>query len=156
MAHAPAELPFNEASAAFPLQWSKPLCLLHLSISVLRSWLVVRGCVMQKNPSWFSFSQAHVAKLIYVSYLGIAESLMVSPHSVVNSSTHSPCPSPSHPISGLQQVPLTPPSGRDRAPTILPSRYPEPLRFFPRKGSPHPRGNTEVRNLATARDSQHR
>ncbi|XP_019609536.1 nitric oxide synthase 1 isoform X2 [Rhinolophus sinicus] len=35
-------------------------------------------------------------------------------------------------------------------------KYPEPLRFFPRKGSPHPRGNTEVRNLATARDSQHR
>ncbi|XP_014710199.3 nitric oxide synthase 1 isoform X1 [Equus asinus] len=35
-------------------------------------------------------------------------------------------------------------------------KYPEPLRFFPRKGPPLPRGDTEVHGLAAARDSQRR
>uniref|UniRef100_A0A8C8XC74 Nitric oxide synthase n=1 Tax=Panthera leo TaxID=9689 RepID=A0A8C8XC74_PANLE len=35
-------------------------------------------------------------------------------------------------------------------------KYPEPLRFFPRKGPPLPQGDTEVHGLAAARDSQQR
>ncbi|XP_071065909.1 LOW QUALITY PROTEIN: nitric oxide synthase 1 [Dasypus novemcinctus] len=35
-------------------------------------------------------------------------------------------------------------------------KYPEPLRFFPRKGPPLPRGDSEVHGLAAARDSQDR
>uniref|UniRef100_A0A8D1BY32 Nitric oxide synthase n=1 Tax=Sus scrofa TaxID=9823 RepID=A0A8D1BY32_PIG len=35
-------------------------------------------------------------------------------------------------------------------------KYPEPLRFFPRKGPSLARGYTELRGLAAARDSQHR
>ncbi|XP_036849386.2 nitric oxide synthase 1 isoform X2 [Manis javanica] len=35
-------------------------------------------------------------------------------------------------------------------------KYPEPLRFFPRKGPSILKGDTEVRGLAAARDSQHR
>eukprot|EP00069_Balaena_mysticetus_P013088 bmy_01408T0 len=35
-------------------------------------------------------------------------------------------------------------------------KYPEPLRFFPRKGPPLPRGDTEVHGLAAAHDSQRR
>ncbi|KAM5310894.1 nitric oxide synthase 1 isoform 2-T4 [Glossophaga mutica] len=35
-------------------------------------------------------------------------------------------------------------------------KYPEPLRFFPRKGLPLPRGNTGVGGLAGVRDSQFR
>ena len=66
-----------------------------------------------------------------------------------------PLSSPPHP-GGLQQIPLTPPPGRDRAPSILPSRYPEPLRFFPRKGPPLSRGDREVHGLAAVRDSQRR
>ncbi|KAJ8779343.1 hypothetical protein J1605_012805 [Eschrichtius robustus] len=35
-------------------------------------------------------------------------------------------------------------------------KYPEPLRFFPRKGPPLPRGDTEVHGLAAAHDSRRR
>ncbi|KAG3278991.1 nitric oxide synthase 1 [Ictidomys tridecemlineatus] len=45
-------------------------------------------------------------------------------------------------------------SGQCRSPS--PSRYPEPLRFFPRKGPSLPPGDTEVHGLAAARDSRHR
>lgn len=122
-------------------------------------WLVFEAVLCRK--SLLVFFQPNTCCQTCVPFIsrGQLKSPVVSPPSLLNASILSslslPLSFPAHP-GGLQQVPLTPPPGKDRAPSILPSRYPEPLRFFPRKGPSLARGYTELRGLAAARDSQHR